>query len=49
MEKRADGSWFWAEYTADGDSLYSGRPDICVGCHALGDDFIRAFDLPSGL
>ncbi len=42
MEKRP-GGWFWAEYDGDGDVLYSGTPDTCTGCHASGDDFVRAF------
>ncbi len=32
MEKRKDG-WFWAEWNASGDALYSGRPSVCIGCH----------------
>ena len=45
MEKR-DGEWFWAEYDENGDTLFSGQPEICVGCHAIGDDFVRGFFLP---
>jgi hypothetical protein len=45
MEKRADG-WFWAEWDADGDAAYSGRPSICTECHAAGADSVRAFVLP---
>ena len=44
MEKRPDG-WFWAEYF-DGDSRSSGKPDLCLDCHARGDDYVRSFDLP---
>jgi len=44
MEKRADG-WFWAEYF-DGESKFSGKPDVCLDCHGAGDDFVLAFDLP---
>lgn len=44
MEKRADG-WFWAEYF-DGESKYSGRPELCTDCHASGSDMVRAFSLP---
>jgi hypothetical protein len=44
MEKRADG-WFWAEYF-DGESKFSGKPDVCLDCHDAGDDFVLAFDLP---
>lgn len=45
MEKRPDG-WYWAEYDGDGDSLYSGHPEICTDCHASGADGVRAFGLP---
>jgi hypothetical protein len=45
MEKRADG-WFWAEWDKDGNSLYSGNPGACAGCHKTGDDFVRAFRFP---
>jgi hypothetical protein len=45
LEKRADG-WFWAEWSADGAAKYSGKPDLCIGCHASGGDFVRAFPLP---
>ena len=45
MEK-TDGTWFWAEYDGDGDTLFSGAPEICTGCHAIGDDFVRAFFFP---
>lgn len=45
MEKRADG-WFWAEYDDDGDPDYSGHPDICIDCHRVGSDYVRAFALP---
>lgn len=45
MEKRRDG-WYWAELDDDGDPDYSGRPDVCIDCHASGSDFVRAFRLP---
>jgi len=45
MEKRQDG-WFWAEYDSDGDPDYSGKPDVCIDCHASGSDHVRAFNLP---
>jgi hypothetical protein len=45
MEKRSDG-WFWAEYDADGESSYSGKPDICIDCHSSGADLVRAFGFP---
>lgn len=45
MEKREDG-WYWAEYDGDGEPLYSGRPGLCVDCHASGADSVRAFGFP---
>jgi hypothetical protein len=45
MEKRADG-WFWAEYDEEGSAIYSGKPDLCINCHDVGSDFMRAFALP---
>lgn len=46
MQKRENG-WFWAEYDGDGDTLFSGTPEICVGCHTVGDDYTRAVFLPT--
>jgi hypothetical protein len=46
MQRRADG-WYWAEYDADGDSVYSGKPDACIQCHKSGADFVRAFPFPT--
>lgn len=46
MEKREDGAWFWAEYNDGGRTLFSGEPEICTGCHRLGDDWVRGFFLP---
>lgn len=45
MEKRDDG-WFWAEFDEDDDSLYSGRPSLCIDCHSRGADHVRAFLFP---
>jgi hypothetical protein len=45
MEKRDDG-WFWAEWDNEGDAQYSGRPSLCIDCHASGSDSVRAFALP---
>lgn len=45
MEKRDDG-WFWAEWDGDGESIYSGKPELCTDCHASGDDFVLAFGFP---
>lgn len=41
MEKRYDG-WFWAEWDEKGNTIYSGRPGLCIDCHRRGEDFIRA-------
>jgi hypothetical protein len=46
MDKRDDG-WFWAEWDDEGDADYSGKPDVCTDCHRSGDDFVRAFGLPT--
>jgi len=51
MEKREDG-WYWAEYldpsADDGGAKFSGKPDVCISCHAVGsaDDYTRAITLP---
>lgn len=45
MEKRA-GTWFWAEWTASGESRYSGTPEVCTDCHGSGRDFTRGVTLP---
>jgi hypothetical protein len=45
MEKRA-GVWYWAEYSEDGTSIYSGAPSLCTDCHRIGADYVRAFPLP---
>lgn len=46
MEKR-DSGWFWVEYNGDGDTLFSGAPTVCTGCHRIGDDWVRGFFLPN--
>ena len=45
MEKRVEG-WYWAEYSGSGEPLYSGEPGVCLGCHASGADYVRAFGFP---
>jgi hypothetical protein len=45
MEKRQDG-WYWAEWDDEGASDYSGKPDVCTGCHQSGADYVRAFGFP---
>lgn len=45
MEKRSDG-WYWAEYSAAGEPAFSGHPDVCIDCHRIGSDHVRAFALP---
>ncbi len=46
MEKVTPDQWFYVEYDGGGDTLFSGQPEICTGCHAVGDDFVRTFQLP---
>lgn len=46
MQKR-HGVWQWEQYDGTSDQpRFSGRPDVCVGCHSAGEDFIRSFRLP---
>jgi hypothetical protein len=46
MEKR-NGEWYWAEYDGEGNTLYSGKPSICVNCHSgSSSDSVLAFSLP---
>jgi len=47
MEKQ-DGEWFFAEYLdlPSSEAKFSGRPAVCVDCHALGSDSVHAFPLP---
>jgi hypothetical protein len=45
MEKRGD-KWYWAEWDAEGDSIYSGDPATCTDCHVAGADYVRAFGFP---
>jgi hypothetical protein len=46
MQKR-HGVWQWEQYDDASDlPRYSGRPDVCVGCHSAGEDFVRSFTLP---
>lgn len=47
MQKR-HGSWYWEQYQAEDleRPRFAGRPDICLGCHSAGQDFVRSFALP---
>jgi hypothetical protein len=48
MEKRR-GEWYWAEYTGDGDPLYSGKPKVCLECHdnrAQYSDWLYSIEFP---
>ena len=46
LDKRADG-WFWAEYEENGESFYSGKPDLCIDCHSGStNDFVWVLTLP---
>jgi hypothetical protein len=53
MRKEADGSWTWAEYDAEGEPLYSGKPgsppSICIDCHDNRKDYsdwVYSIELP---
>lgn len=46
MEK-LETDWFWVEFNGEGDTLFSGAPTICTGCHRIGDDWVRSFFLPN--
>ena len=47
MQKR-HGVWYWEQYQGDDFERprFSGRPDVCLGCHNTGQDFTRSFGLP---
>ena len=47
MQKQ-HGTWYWEQYQADDleRPRFRGRPDICLGCHIGGQDFVRSFGLP---
>jgi hypothetical protein len=46
MERR-EGGWFWGEFRGNGRLVSAGFDDgTCTGCHATGQDEVRAFDLP---
>lgn len=46
MQKRY-GVWSWEQYVGDSEEpRFAGRPDVCVGCHSAGEDFVRSFRLP---
>lgn len=44
---KQDGVWAWEQYDGASDQpRFAGRPDVCVGCHGAGEDFVRSFRLP---
>lgn len=47
LQKRS-GTWYWEQYQADEleRPRFSGRPDVCLGCHLGANDFVRSFPLP---
>jgi len=45
MEKQGS-SWFFAEWTPDGEVKYAGEPAVCTNCHAAGGDSVLAVALP---
>ena len=53
MKKQPDRTWTWAEYDADGEPLWSGKPgnppSICVDCHDNRKDYsdwVYSIELP---
>jgi hypothetical protein len=49
IEKKTGGTWFWAEYDADGKAIYSGHPDVCINCHKNREgysDWVYSFEFP---
>ena len=48
MDKQETG-WFYAEWIGleSDDAAYSGRPTVCVNCHASGADEVRGFGFPA--
>lgn len=47
MQKRR-GVWYWEQYLGDAsEPRFSGRVDVCRGCHSSGQDYVRSFRLPS--
>ena len=47
MEKRSGSDWFWAEYDSNLKVDFAGlNESTCTGCHASGEDSVRAFGLP---
>jgi hypothetical protein len=45
MEKQGS-SWFFAEWTPDGEVKFAGRPEVCINCHSAGGDSVLAVALP---
>jgi hypothetical protein len=45
LEKQS-GSWFFAEWTANGAVKYAGEPAVCTNCHLPANDRLRAITLP---
>jgi len=49
IAEKKGGDWFWAEYDASGDPVWSGKPAICVDCHAPRarySDWLYSAELP---
>ena len=41
------GVWYWEQYLGDTtEPRFSGRVDVCRGCHSGGEDYVRSFRLP---
>lgn len=46
FEKRTNGSWFFAEWSENGEVKYAGQPSVCLGCHDNATDVIFSVPLP---
>ena len=44
--EKTQGSWYYAEWDADGDVRYAGVPDVCTHCHDAGQDQVFSLGLP---
>lgn len=49
MRKRSDGSWFFAQWNAEGEVMTAGIDEpSCITCHTSNNDRILAFPLSTG-
>jgi hypothetical protein len=45
MKKESTG-WFYAEWSAAGEPLHAGSPEVCLGCHRAAADEVFSVQLP---